>query len=527
VKDDSAWAPLRHPPFRALWIAAIVVNLSMWMQNIGAAWRMTELEPGSPLMVSLVQTAMALPAFLLGLPSGVLADMVNRRRFLIITQACSLASAAVLTALAFGGAMGSWLLLGLTFALGTSNAFGMSAWIAFNIDNAPTGQLPAAIALSTVTPNIARVIGPAVAGAMIAAAGTPTLFALVTLGFVLSLILLRALPDSTVRPKLPPERMWNGIRSGLRYMRHSLQIRQTLRLVFIFVTTGSGIWALLPLVAREQLGHGPGGFGLLLGSLGVGAVVAALQIARLYKRFSVRSIVRAGALAFAAVTALTPFVTGTALMCILLTIGGMAWMAVNTSAGTVIQTSAAAWVRARVASVYLLVIMGAMAAGGVLWGAVAERMGVAESLWIAAAGIVAGLMLTGRTHMHLGSESNFGTVESTLLEGTSVSQERLDQNAGPVAVEIRYSIRDEHHEEFLALARELGLARKRNGAIAWRLYRDLENPEQQVERFLVDSWLDYLRQRERITRGDQVLEAQLLALSLDGRSETRRYIAEA
>lgn len=527
MNDDSPWAPLRHPPFRALWIAAIVVNLSMWMQNIGAAWRMTELEPSSPLMVSLVQTAMALPAFLLGLPSGVLADMVNRRRFLIITQSCSLASAAILTGLAFGGAMGSWLLLGLTFALGTSNAFGMSAWVASSIDSAPKGQVPAAIALSTVTPNIARVVGPALAGTLIAVAGTPTLFGLVTLGFLITLILLRALPDSSARPTLPPERMWNGIRSGLRYMRHSKQIRQTLRLVFVFGTAGSAIWALLPLVAREQLGLGPGGFGLLLGSLGVGAVILALQIARLYTRFSVRRIVTAGALSFAAVTALIPFVAETSLMCVLLMIGGMAWMAVNTSAGTVIQTSAASWVRARVASVYLLVIMGAMAAGGVLWGAVAEHIGVSGSLWFAAAGIVAGLMLTGRSRMYLGSESDFGAVEDTALETTSVQQETLDHNAGPVAVEIRYSIREEHHEDFLALARELGLARKRNGAIAWRLYRDLEHPDQQVERFLVDSWLDYLRQRDRITRRDQELETQLLALSCDGRSETRRYIAEA
>ncbi len=524
MSDTSAWEPLRHPPFRALWVAALVVNLSMWMQNIGAAWMMTELEPGSPLMVSLVQTAMALPVFMLGLPSGVLADLIDRRRFLLITQSCSLAFASILTAYSLIGGLGAWMLLALTFALGSSNAFGMAAWVASNIDSAPKGQVPAAIALSTVTPNIARVVGPAVAGALIALSGTPTLFLVVSIGFVFAMVLLRALPRSAARPSLPPERMWAGIRSGVRYMRHSAQLRLVLRLVFVFVTAGSAIWALLPLVARDQLGLGAGGFGLLLGSLGVGAVLAALQVTRLYRHFSLRRIVTCGGLAFMAVTALIPFVSNTAAMCALLMLGGMAWMAVNTTTGTVIQTSAAAWVRARVASVYLLVIMGAMAAGGVLWGAIAEQMGVQASLWIAAASIAAGLLLTGRARLQLGTESDFSVAE-TAEPGPSASP--VEHGDGPVAVEVRYRVSAERQGEFMRAARELGLARKRNGAIAWRLYKDLERTDHYAERFLVASWLDYLRQRDRVTRRDRELEQRLEALTADGTSHTHRYIAEA
>lgn len=524
VGGAGAWAPLRHPPFRALWIAAVVVNLSLWMQNIGAAWMMTELRPESPLMVALVQTAMALPAFLLGLPSGVLADLVDRRRFLLATQSCSFGLAALLAGFSLLGGLDAWLLLGLTFALGCSSAFGMAAWIASNIDSAPQGQVPAAIALSTVTPNIARVVGPGLAGALIVLAGAPILFAVVAIGLFAGLVLLRALPRAGAPPALPPERMWNGIRSGLRYMRHSAQLYQALRLVFVFVTAGSAIWALLPLVARDQLGLGAGGFGLLLGSLGVGAVVSALQVTRLYRHFPVRAIVTGGSLLFMAVTALIPFISGTVAMCALLTLGGVAWMAVNTTTGTVIQTSAAAWVRARVASVYLLVIMGAMAAGGVLWGAIAERAGVAASLWIAAASIAAGLLFTVRVPMRVGSETDFNPAET---ETHWPSAARIDHDDGPVAVEIAYRVPTERHGEFVRTARELGLARKRNGAIAWRLYKDLENTDQFAERFLVASWLDYLRQRNRVTRHDHNLEQQLESLTVEGKSRTRRYIAEA
>lgn len=502
----------------------MVLNLSIWMQNIGAAWLMTELQPGSPLMVSLVQTAMALPAFLLGLPSGVLADMVNRRRFLFLTLGGSIVFASVLAGLSLSGALGPWLLLALTFALGCTNAFGMSAWVATNIDCAPAGQIPAAIALATVTPNIARVLGPALAGALIAFTGFSSLFVTVSLGLLLSALLLRALPNMTVPPRLPPERMWSGMLSGLRYMRHSAQLRLALRLVFVFVTAGSGIWALLPLVAREQLGLGPGGFGLLMGSLGIGAVLSALQITRLYRHFSVRQIIAGGGLLFALVTALIPLIKDTWVMCSLLMLGGIAWMAVNTTAGTVIQTSAAVWVRARVASIYLLVIMGAMAAGGALWGVIAERLGIANSLWIASAAIFVGLLLTGRAQMQLGSEADLSTY---IAQSENVDDILLEHDKGPVAVEIAYRIASRDEAEFIGIAHEVGLARKRNGALAWRLYRDLESPERLVERFLVNSWLDYLRQAERITRNDQQMERRLQMLAIDGNVTVRRYLAEA
>jgi MFS family permease len=523
-KLADAWAPLHHQPFRALWIAATVVNLSIWMENIAAAWMMTDLQPNSPFMVSLVQTSMALPAFLLGLPSGVLADLVNRKRLLISTQIGSLGFSVILVGFAWVGEIDGWLLLGLTFAISCTNAFAMAAWIASTIDCAPQGQVTAAIALSTITPNIARVVGPALAGFLIAVAGTTTLFISVSAGFLLSLVLLKALPEAAIRPKLPPERMWNGMRSGLRYMQHSTDLRLALRLVFVFVATGSSIWALLPLVARVQLGFGASGFGLLLGSLGVGAMLAGFQVTLLYRHLSARQIIMGGGIGFAAITALIPVVSHPWIMCILLIVGGMAWMAVNTTIGTVIQTSAAAWVRARVASVYLLVVMGAMAAGGVIWGAIAQHFGIQEALWLSAIMIVLGLLLTGRINIKLGSETDFSVVKQYPFEPQTIIEDTSD---GPVAVEIFYKVAAGNHSLFIAKSRQVGQSRRRNGALAWRLYRDLDTPDCFVERFLVDSWLDYLRHVERQTRIDKEGEEELLSFATNPTLSTRRYIAVA
>ncbi|MBS0349193.1 MAG: MFS transporter [Proteobacteria bacterium] len=522
MRSPSAWAPLRHPPFRALWLATVMANLAVWMQNIGAAWMMTELV-GSPLMVALVQTAMALPAFLLGLPSGVIADLMDKRRLLLVTQWLALFAMILLCVPALTGRLGPWSLLLYTFALGTTSALSMSAWLACTIDRAPEGQVAAAIALGTVSPNIARVVGPALAGALIAKAGAPILFVVVCGGFAVVLALLGRLHADPRSDGLPTERFLPAILSGLRYVRHSCALRRTLAKVTVFSTAGSALWALLPLIAREHLQLGADGYGVLLGCLGAGAVISALSLPGLYKRHPLQRLVLRGGLIFGLITLLSGVLSSLPVLCLLYVFGGMAWMAVNTTLTTVIQTSSAMWVKARVGSIYLMVIMGGMALGGVFWGLLAARLGLVGTLTLAGLLIATGSMLSFRHPLELGQEREFSPHPGGL---PTLLPTAVDSNCGPVCVEISYIALPELREDFLELTQAIESVRRRNGASDWRLLRDLACPERYTERFVVASWMDYLRQHDRSTHADAIRESRLAAFHSAPGMLPRCYLIE-
>jgi MFS family permease len=522
MSGPSAWAPLRHRPFRALWLATVVANLAVWMQNIGAAWMMTELV-ASPVMVALVQTAMALPAFVLGLPSGVIADLMDKRRLLLITQGLALVTMVLLCIPALAGNLGPVALLAYTFALGSASALSMSAWMACTIEHAPPGQVAAAIALGTVSPNIARVLGPALAGALIARVGTPLLFVLVCACMAGVIALLTRLGTTAPTSRLPGERFLPAIVSGLRYVRHSPLLCRNLGKVLVFSTAGSALWALLPLIAREHLGLAADGYGILLGCLGAGAVVAALRLPGLYRRHPLQRIVFAGGIAFAAVTLLSGVVTSLTLLNVLYVFGGMAWMAVNTTLMTVIQTSTALWVKARVGSIYLMLIMGGMAMGGVLWGLIAAHLGVANTLIVAGLMIAAGTCLSLQKALHLGREEDFGP---PALTAQIQSTQGITPDKGPVCIEVSYHAAEPQRDEFIRLAHAVGRMRRRNGACDWRLQRDLAHPGHYTERFIVDSWLTYQRQQERSTAADAMYEERLQHFRAAPDQPARHYLIE-
>ncbi len=522
MSGPSAWAPLRHRPFRALWLATVVANLAVWMQNIGAAWMMTELV-ASPLMVALVQTAMALPAFVLGLPSGVIADLMDKRRLLLITQGLALLTMVLLCIPALAGNLGPVALLAYTFALGSASALSMSAWMACTIEHAPPGQVAAAIALGTVSPNIARVLGPALAGALIARVGTPLLFVLVCACMAGVIALLTRLGTTAPTSRLPGERFLPAIVSGLRYVRHSPSLCRNLGKVLVFSIAGSALWALLPLIAREQLGLAADGYGILLGCLGAGAVVAALRLPGLYRRHPLQRLAFAGGIAFAAVTLLSGVVTSLTVLGMLYVFGGMAWMAVNTTLMTVIQTSTALWVKARVGSIYLMLIMGGMAMGGVLWGLIAAHLGVASTLIVAGLMIAAGTCLSLQKALHLGREEDFG---APALTAQTQSMQGITPDRGPVCIEVSYHAAEPQRDEFIRLALYVGRMRRRNGACDWRLQRDLALPDHYTERFIVDSWLTYQRQQERSTAADAIHEERLQHFRAAPDQPARHYLIE-
>src|SRR5216683_2805250 len=301
---ESAWIPLSHPVFRALWIASLVSNIGTWMQNVSAAWAMTSLSP-SPLMVALVQSATSLPVFVVALPAGAIADIVDRRRLLLVTQCWMLLAAGLLAVLAFLGLMTATTLLALTFALGVGVAMNTPTWQAITAELVPPSELTRAVALNALPINIGRAVGPAIGGVLVAAAGPALVFALNAASFVAVLAVVYRWRRQAPRALLPAERVIGATRAGLRYARHAPQRAAVLIRTGAFIVCGSAFWALLPVIARRDLGLSALGYGLLLGCFGLGAVAGAAFLPRLKRRLELDAVVGLATIFFALVSALT------------------------------------------------------------------------------------------------------------------------------------------------------------------------------------------------------------------------------
>ena len=394
----STWTPLIYTWFRWLWIANIVSNIGTWMQNVGAAWLMTSLAP-SALLVALVQTATNLPVFLIGLPAGAIADIIDRRRLLIVTQSWMLAAAGVLGILTLAHATGPWTLLGLTFALGLGGTVNAPAWQAIMSELVPKKDLPGAIALNSVGFNLARSIGPALGGLVVAAVGGGWAFMLNAISFVGVVIVLYLWKREPEHIPETQETIGAAIMAGIRYIRVAPRMHAVLARSATFIISASALWSLLPLVAKIELHSGSGGFGLLLGCLGVGSILGALMIARLRFRFSFDLIATAAVVLFGLVNIGLSYMANFSAVAIALLAGGVAWMSANSTLNTAAQLSLPPWVRARGLAVYLLGFQGAMALGSVIWGEIATRFGLRATLLIAGIALLAAAVVTARLRL--------------------------------------------------------------------------------------------------------------------------------
>jgi MFS family permease len=388
VGFKNAWTPLRHGLFRAIWIAAMASNIGTWMHTMGASWLMTTLV-SSPLMVALVQTATTLPVFLVGLPAGAMADLVDRRRMLLFTQSWMLLAAAALGALTLAGRTGPWTLLAVTFALGLGSAMNGPAWAAAIPELVPREEMPAAVVLNSVQFNIARAVGPALAGIVLAASSAGVLFVLNALSFLgVILVVWRWEPSSIERGR---ETVTAAMLSGLRYVHGSPTFHAVLIRSGMFVFAGSGLWALLPVVASRGLAVTAFGYGVLLGCLGAGAVTAAALLAPLRARYPADALVAAGNLLFAGATLGLALLGRVEWVAAAMLAGGIAWMTTMSTFNVTAQTPPPVWLRARALGVYLLVFQAALAGGSAAWGALAARIGVRGALLWSAAALLAGL----------------------------------------------------------------------------------------------------------------------------------------
>jgi MFS family permease len=382
----SALAPLREPLFRSLWIAAVISYTGTWMQNVGAGWLMTTLTM-SPFKVGMVQAAATLPVFLVILPAGALADMVDRRRLLLFAQTWMVMASATLGILTLVGFVTPWVLLIFTFLLGLGAVMNDPAWQAITPEIVSSEQHASAVALNSAGFNVARAVGPALGGVVVAAAGCGVTFLFNALSFF-GVILFLYHWKRRGNGHLETGRVFDAIKTGLAYVRKSEVVKSVLIRTGAFSLAASAIWALLPIIARP---HGATGYGLLVGSFGSGALAGATVLPHLRRRFSVDLLVGLAIVAFAAVTFAAGQVHQFGPLCAVLFLGGTAWIGILACLNTAAQTMSPDWVRARALSMYLLVLQGGMAVGSAAWGALATRVGVPTALLCSAVALLVGL----------------------------------------------------------------------------------------------------------------------------------------
>ncbi|EPP3905157.1 MFS transporter [Pseudomonas aeruginosa] len=474
----SPWSPLRQATFRWLWLASIASNIGTWMHEVGAGWLMTSLS-ASPLNVALVQVAGSLPMFFLALPAGALADIVDKRRYLLGVQLWMALVATLLASLTLLQLTSVWLLLGLTLCMGIGTALMMPAWSATTPELVGKDELPAAVALSSVGVNLARAVGPAIAGVL-------------------------AWKREAVPSVLPAERLFGALRAGWRYSRSSRPLQSVLvRAVAFFLGASAGM-SLLPLIVRGELHGNAMDFGLLLGSVGVGAVLGAAFLPRLRERLGSDRLVLLSSVLYALVLVALALLRNLYLLVPVMLLSGAAWIAVLSSLQVAAQTSVPAWVRARALAVYILVFFGSMAAGGALWGLVASHLSITFALLCASAALLLGLFASLRCRLPVTEAEDLAP---SLHWPAPLVDEEVDQERGPVMVTLEYDIDPQDAAAFQAAMVEVRAMRRRNGAVSWGLVQDSGNRRLWLEFFIDESWLEHLRHHQRVTRGELRVEA--------------------
>ena len=499
---SSPWRPLRHRVFRDLLAANLVSDIGAFMQSVAAAWLMVSLGAG-PLNVALIQTATTLPFFVLALPAGALGDIVDRRRLILFTESWMVAAALILAVATIFGVMSSWLLLALTCVLSIGDAVEAPSWRALLPELVERDDLPAASALNGIEFNLARAVGPAIGGLLVAAVGAGIVFAVNAASFLGVLMVIGRWTRPRTSRTAPAETLGGATAAALRYVRYTPAIRTLLVRTGGAMFFAAALMALLPTVAHEISGK-PLGYGLLLGAFGAGAVLGALSLQRMRQRMSAENIVST-ALAVLGVTLVAAgALNSLAVLCAFMVAGGAGWMIFISMLNTMVQQLAPSWVRARVLAVFLLVFQGSMALGSVVWGFTAEYGGVALALTIAGIGAAATILL--RFVAPLPSVDVDLSVWSHWPALRSVADLGYDLDDGPVLVTLEYHVDPQQEPAFLEAVRRMGRLRRRDGASQWGIFRDTERPDHWLETFVVNSWAEHARQHERAIAADRPME---------------------
>ncbi len=520
AQPQSIWRPLARPLFRGIWIASVASHIGSYMTDVGQGWLMSSLTP-SPLLVSLLLTAESLPFFLLGMPAGALADIIDRRRLLLVTQ---IAMAAVVSTLAIATLTGSVtpaMLLAITFALGIATSLNDPAWHSVVPELLPSDELAAGVTLNAVGINVARSLGPAIGGFVVAAFGPAVVFVLDALSFVGVIATLFAWKRVRTRSVLPAERLLGAIRGGVRFAWNSDALRRVLLGTLAFMSCGAGIMALMPILGRET-GHGAIGYGLLLGSLGCGAVFGATLLPRLRAKLAPQHVVFAGFVAFAAVAFALSAIRELELLCPILFAGGIAWIAVLSTLNVAAQEASPPWVRARALAVFLMVLQAGIAGGSAAWGVVASRAGLGSACVGIGVGLVIGALLSLRWRPAAARAEDHTPAhhwDDPIVAG------EVPLDAGPIMVQVEYVVEAQSAEPFRVAMNEVGRSRRQSGAIAWWLFNDTADPTRFVETWIESTWAEHLRYHDRVSVAHKAIEQRALVHMRSGtRASTRHFI---
>lgn len=510
MADSSGFGPLKIATFRDRWIASTVSSVGTWMQDTAATWLMTSLT-GSPLLIALMQTAASLPVLLLGLFAGSTADIFERRKLLIFWQTWQMIAVSLMALLALAGVIGPVALLSLTFLMNVGAAMNSPAWQAIVPELVPREELPNAVSLASASNNLARAIGPALGGLMVAAfvkasTGAGWVFLLNSASFAAVIwVLYQWKRKPLFKSALPAERIMGSMETGLRYLRYAPALQSIFLRAFLFTFSAAAVWSLLSLIAQREFVHshyisGASGYGVLNASMGLGALNGAFFLARLRARFSADKILAFSSVQFCATLLVLAFVHSVALDILFLIAGGFAWTSSMATLNTGVQLSSPGWVQARALGMYQMVFQGGLALGSVVWGTVAEHSSVKVAMVSSAVLIAVALPVTLKLHVLRGGLPDL-TPHQYKRPVPHLELEPAPED-GPVRILVDYSVQAEDYNEFVRRIHKLRDVRLRTGAVRWGIFRDGNNPERLEESFVMESWLEYLRSRERMTAAD-------------------------
>jgi predicted MFS family arabinose efflux permease len=509
---------LRHPDFRRLWSAQFTSNVGSWMQTVAAQWVMTSLT-SSALLLSAISAAGSIPILLLAIPAGTLGDLVDRRRLILASQAVMLLASVALAVLASAGALTPGVLLALLFVIGIGGAASAPTWQTLQPELVPAADRPQAIALGSVNQNLARAVGPAIGGVLLAA----TSAAIVFLANAVSFLAVLGAVAVTVIPKrkltLPREHAIAAVRAGGRYAINSPTLIALILRAIAFIFPAGAIWALLPLVARGRLGLGSAGYGLLLGCVGLGALAAATFGPALRQRLSPRGIYALACLVIAGAAVLLAVTHSVAVAVVALVASGAAWITGLGLLGAAYQGELPPWVKARGLSYYLVAFQGANGIGALVLGGVAQGSSVSDALYVVGAMLALAAVITWRLAL---PASAAGAVMSEQplplpeLEDTAVEH-------GPVVITVTYTLATGNDQRFLDRGAELRRVRRRTGATHWHLHRDLSDRDVFEEMFVVGSWEEHERQHERLGGRERAILDDIDGLLRPGTHRTARH----